>query len=228
MFPRLGAFALACISLADCRTPPRSKGENLARTYCAACHAFPEPQLLDKKSWQAGVLPQMALRLGAGERSLFSKMSQNPHMVVLSKAVSADDWQQIVGYYLGAAPDTLPDQSLPAVPQLDPDFFKPGPFVARMNSSAIITLLRTDSAHGRIFVGEAAGNQLQVFDWNRHLLATLPLGSPPTDVIADQDRILVLESGILEPNDEPKGTLAQYDAAPDGSLHFRKVFIDSL
>src|SRR6184192_4595757 len=33
---------------------------------------------------------------------------------------------------------------------------------------------------------------------------------------------------MLEPNDQPKGTLVQYDFARDGSLHFSKVLIDSL
>ncbi len=33
---------------------------------------------------------------------------------------------------------------------------------------------------------------------------------------------------MLEPNDEPRGSLAQYDVAPDGSLHFDRTIIDSL
>ena len=225
--PRCGALAVACVSLAHC-TPYKSEGEKLAHTYCAACHAFPEPQLLDKKTWQAGVLPQMAPRLGAGERSLFETGSQNPHMIVLTKAVSAEVWGKIVGYYLERAPDTLPSQSLPVEPQLDPDLFKPGPFVPRLESSAIITLLRPDSAHERIFVGEAARDRLRVFDWNRQLIATLALGSPPTDVIGERERILVLESGILEPNDQARGRLVQYDFAADGALQFSRVLIDSL
>src|SRR6266542_5972499 len=99
MSTRLDMLALACLSLAHCSRPNESEGEKLAHTYCAACHAFPEPQLLDKQTWQAGVLPQMAPRLGAGERSLFKAASQNPHMIVLTKAVSAEVWGKIVGYY---------------------------------------------------------------------------------------------------------------------------------
>jgi hypothetical protein len=170
----------------------------------------------------------MAPRLGAGERSLFEAASQNPHMVVLTEAVSPEDWGKIVGYYVERAPEALPDQSLPAQPRLDPNFFKPGPFVPRMESSAIVTLLLTDSAHERILVGEAASDRLRIFDWNRHLMATVALGSPPTDVIAEKERILVLESGILEPNDQPRGRLVQYDFAADGSLQFSRVLIDSL
>lgn len=149
-------------------------------------------------------------------------------MTVLTTGVSQDQWGKIVAYYLERAPAALPEQRLPAEPRLDPDFFRAGPLVPRLESSAIITLLNADSAHRRIFIGEAATNRLRMLDSNRRLLATLALRSPPTDVIAERHRILVLESGILEPNDEPRGTLAQYDIGADGSLHFRKTLIDSL
>ena len=189
---------------------------------------FPEPALLDKTTWRTGVLPQMAVRLGMPAPSLFAEMHREPAMVVLTKAVSQADWEKIAAYYLEQAPDTLPQPSLPAQPQLDPPFFTAGPFVPRLQSSAIITLLKTDTVNERIFVGEAGSNTFRVFDFNRRLKASLTLGSPPTDVISEKDRLLVLESGKLEPNDEPKGTLVQYDFARDGSLHFGKVLIDSL
>lgn len=189
---------------------------------------FPDPQLLDKKTWQASVLPQMALRLGTGDQSLSAQMSRNPHMTVLASGVSPDQWEKIVGFYVERSPATLPAQSLPAEPQLDPRFFHPEPLVPRLESSAIITLLSVDSARQRIFVGEAATNRLRIFDLHRRLRATLTLRSAPTGVIAERQRILVLESGILEPNDEPRGTLAQYDIGAAGSPQFTRILIDSL
>src|SRR5690242_7022194 len=62
-------LVLACISLGGCHARYGSAGEKLARTYCAACHAFPEPGLLDKETWRSGVLPQMAARLGIRSES---------------------------------------------------------------------------------------------------------------------------------------------------------------
>src|SRR6266487_5764411 len=225
---RLGVLALACFSPTNCRRSYRSEGERLAHRYCAACHMFPEPALLDKNTWRMGVLPQMALRLGVPAKSLFAEMSRDPELLVLTKAVSERDWEEIVEYYLAAAPDTLPPQSLPAQPQRDPPLFSAGPFIPRLPSSAIITLLKTDTVNERIVVGEAGSNTFRVFDFKRRLKASLTLGSPPTDVISEKDRLLVLESGRLEPNDEPKGTLVQYHVARDGSLHFGKIVVDSL
>jgi hypothetical protein len=149
-------------------------------------------------------------------------------MMVLNKAVSEEEWEKIVRYYRDLAPDTLPYQSLTVQPRIDPDFFQTGPFVPRMQSSAIITLLKTDSTRERIFVGEAGSNMLRVFDWNRHLISSLTLGSPPTDLIVESDHVLILESGILDPNDQPKGRIVEYDFGGADSLRFSRVLIDSL
>jgi hypothetical protein len=223
-----GLVVFACVVLAGCNRPHPSEGEKLARQYCAACHAFPEAKLLDKKTWEEGVLPQMAPRLGARTELSFNEAHPNPHMMVLTEAVSEREWEAIVRYYLATAPDTLPYQTLPAQPQVDPDFLKTGPFLPRMQSSGIITLLKTDPAQERIFVGEAGSNWLRVFNWDRQLISKLTLGSPPTDLIAEKERILVLESGILSPNDQPTGRLSEYDFGSNDSLYFSRILIDSL
>src|SRR5881628_2884931 len=198
-FLRLPVLCGVLSILAACRKPQPTSGEELARAQCSSCHAFPEPTLLDKSSWQNGVLPQMAPRVGVKAQSLYDEMSQSPYMRVLPKPVSPEDWEKIVGYFTTHAPDSLPEQSLPAEPALDPAIFRPVPFAPRMQSTGIITLLKADSIHQRFFVGEAGSNTLRVFDWNRRLLSSTTLGSPPTDLIVDSDHVLVLESGILDP-----------------------------
>ena len=220
-------FVLTIPFLSSCRSRYKTRGEELAHSYCAACHVFPEPSLIDKKTWQLGVLPQMATRLGVRSPVGSQEPFRNPYMQSLRSTITDSDFAQIVGYYRDNAPDTLPPQQLPAQPQLDPPFFTIGPFVPTLPSSGIITLLAADSVHRRIFVGEAGTNTLRVFDWNRRLLSTTTLGSPPTALLVDGDRVLVLESGILDPNDEPKGSLVQYTSAGD-SLRFDRVLIDSL
>ncbi|MGH2563341.1 MAG: hypothetical protein ACRDE5_02430, partial [Ginsengibacter sp.] len=39
-------------------------GEELAKIYCATCHVFPSPSLLDKSTWEKSVLKNMGWRLG--------------------------------------------------------------------------------------------------------------------------------------------------------------------
>jgi hypothetical protein len=223
-----GLLALAWLSMAGCNRPKQSEGEKLARTYCTACHSFPEPRLLDKKTWQDGVLPQMAPRVGVSAKSLYDEISRDPNMAVLAKGVSDQEWEKIVAYYRDHAPDSLRYQVLPAQPQTDPAFFKTGPFVPGLQSSAIITLLKVDTVHDRIFVGEAGSNRLLIFDWNRRLVSSLRLGSPPTDLIVEGDSVMVLESGILDPNDQPKGSLVKYEFSHGDSLRSPRILIDSL
>jgi len=221
------ALALGILAVAGCDSGSRSGGEKLARVECAACHAFPEPSLLDKNTWQSGVLPRMAPRLGVSAQSLSEAMGRDTNMVVLNNAVSQQDWEKIVAYYLQHAPDSLPYQSLPAEPQLDPPFFATRPLVAGMKSSGVITLLRIDSLHRRIFIGEAGSNLLRVVDWSGRQRSSITLGSPPTDILVDRDSVLVLESGILDPNDQPKGSLVRYQLAGD-SLRSPSTVLDSL
>ncbi|HRP33809.1 MAG TPA: hypothetical protein PKV73_18055, partial [Agriterribacter sp.] len=47
---------------APCDSIPDNKARALL--YCSSCHLFPEPSLLDKKTWVNNVLPNMGWRLG--------------------------------------------------------------------------------------------------------------------------------------------------------------------
>src|SRR5882672_5799041 len=88
---------LTCAALlSNCGRVSQSDGEQLARVDCAACHMFPNPELLDKQTWVSGVLPQMAARLGLPAPSLYDEMARNPYFTVLSRPVSAADWNAIV------------------------------------------------------------------------------------------------------------------------------------
>ncbi|HEY1951480.1 MAG TPA: hypothetical protein VGG76_01635, partial [Gemmatimonadaceae bacterium] len=221
-------LGLSFVLIGACTRDTTPAGEKLARSRCGACHEFPDPGLLDKKTWVNGVLPQMAPRVGVQASTLAQTMAQSPYMPVLAGSVSTDDWSRIVGYFRDHAPDSLPYQSLPAEPQIDPAFIRVTPFAAGIQSSGIITLLKVDSTHERIFVGEAGSNTLRMFDWHQRLLSTIRLASPPTDLLVEDERVLVLESGILDPNDEPRGSLLEYSFVGHDSLQLRGTLIDSL
>src|SRR6185312_14919968 len=87
-------------------------GKRLALKYCTLCHLFPEPSLLDKKTWINNVLPNMGLRLGIREskdpyadllpeeQPVLKKMNVYPAVPLINK----DDWKKIVQYFEHEAP----------------------------------------------------------------------------------------------------------------------------
>lgn len=226
----LAAVQLAVVAIVSesCHKYRAPDGESLAHEYCAACHAFPDPSLLDQKTWQSGVLPRMATRVGVQPKFLFDETSRSPYMATLSGKMSDADWSMIVNYYLTHAPDSLRYETMPTAPARDPAFFDAQPFSRDLKSSGIITLLKVDSVHKRIFVGDAGLGTLQVFDYNRRRLAQVQLESPATDVIVDGNQLLVLEVGILNPNDEARGKLVRYQFQSPDSLRPVGVVLDSL
>ena len=59
--PRYFSFGLGIlfiVLIASCSEPGETAdGEALAKTYCASCHAYPEPAILDKPTWEKYILP---------------------------------------------------------------------------------------------------------------------------------------------------------------------------
>ena len=80
----------------------------MARQYCITCHLFPEPNLLDKKTWASQVMPRMAIRMGLSPESV----NQHPEADALWKSgrflreplITKADYFAIVEYYKAKAP----------------------------------------------------------------------------------------------------------------------------
>src|SRR5688572_9583119 len=88
------------------------RGAELARQYCAACHAFPAPSLLTKREWAHHVLPQMAQWLGVeptnyeGEKD--GQLLQEAGVFPSSPILAEEDWFAIWDYYVSSAPAHQP------------------------------------------------------------------------------------------------------------------------
>ena len=100
--PFIIVFSAAC---SPDKTKDNQQGKELAQTYCSSCHSFPEPDLLDKNSWEQYILPRMGVFLGIiehdslrnilvadeTERQLADKLGVFPEKPVLSN----EEWQKI-------------------------------------------------------------------------------------------------------------------------------------
>jgi hypothetical protein len=89
MRPLFLASVLLCAFKCAAQIDVANRAEALARTLCVTCHVFPEPDLVDKRTWERGVLPSMANRLG---------LNKTTDQAIL------DDWAAIKSYYLQTAP----------------------------------------------------------------------------------------------------------------------------
>ena len=88
----------------------------LANKYCQSCHLLPDPSLLDTKSWEKGVLPNMGPRLGIFyydfEKYPSSRSDKNidANFYPQKPLLNFNEWQNIIDYYVATSPDSLAKQ----------------------------------------------------------------------------------------------------------------------
>lgn len=191
-------------------------GQELAAVHCARCHAFPAPDLLPKHIWQNGVLPEMAFRLGM-KRPDEKLAALNPdELVNILKAgvypdgpqLSEQDWQKIQQYYIQNAPEQPIAPDAAAAQHGIQKRFVPQPVVEPSGTPPMVTLVKMDASSGRIYVGRRDRQQLEILDRKLKLIDSVALSSPVSDVsIQANGDLLLLQMGIMEPNDDHKGVL---------------------
>ncbi|WP_080238762.1 FG-GAP repeat domain-containing protein [Spirosoma rigui] len=194
-------------------TATQLSGQALSQRYCGSCHLYPEPALLDKKTWQKGVLPQMALRMGLSNKRMttLTEFSDAEEMTrVLAANVLPEtpmmhpsDWEKIVAFYTAQAPDKpLPQPAhVPLTTGLP--LFRPTSPTPTIDG--FVTLLTYDSLTNRIWAGDGRSNNYAL-DKTLHRVDSIRLSSPATDRHTNADGSADwLTVGMLNPNDKLSG-----------------------
>ena len=208
-------------------------GRTLALKYCRSCHLFPEPELLDKKTWISSTLPNMALRLGIREagKNPFEALTKEEEVLVRSldvypeqPLISRNEWDKIVQYYQEEAPqDPLPPKTRIAVTNELPQF-KAELIAMGEKPLPQTTLLKFDKASSQLYVGDAQ-NTLYVLDSTLQLTNTWWIDSAPSDIDfpkAAAPRLLTM--GIFSPSDQKLGRLMSLDKSPQpGSINIKSL-----
>lgn len=197
---------------------------SLAVRYCSSCHTFPEPALLDKKTWTASVLPKMGWRLGvrkAGEDP-FAELEPEEKERVRAAGIYPDkplialaDWQKLVAYYEQQAPEKLPDipPAPPSSNQLD-SLFQIIPVSLGDNIIPQVSLLAFDAPKKELYIGDA-GKQLIRLDHQLQLNGYWMLNGPPADIFFRQNRApRLLSVGSIAPTEQKNGHLFTLDSVP--------------
>jgi hypothetical protein len=202
-------------------------GKQLAMQYCASCHLFPEPSLLDKKTWIDKTLPNMALRLGIrqdgadpyvgqpeGEEQLMRGLNVYPETAMLPEAA----WKKIIAYYENEAPlEPLPQKIRAAVSETLP-LFEAAHITVGDKTAPKTTLLKFDKKTSQLYVGDDQ-NALYVLDNKLQLKDTWWIDSAPVDIdFPNNGPPRLLTIGKFSPSEQKLGRLMSLDKSGNKSL----------
>lgn len=185
------------------------EGQNLAKIYCSTCHIETPPELLDKKTWVFKVLPQMGPRLGMHRYKELHYESINPMLVSAQPVMTQEQWEAIVDYFYFSSPEALPPIDLEEAPAIDPDIFEARPFSDEIDPNAIFTEIKVDEEGQAVYAGEAVSSTLLKFDFQGQLVDSLDLPSAVTSVRIAPEILDLAVVGILHPNNQDEGYIAQ-------------------
>ncbi|WP_308991073.1 VCBS repeat-containing protein [Mariniflexile litorale] len=237
MKPRIQIFILFIIFLSiSCNNKTEKKpvldaikdeeivftGEELAKGYCASCHIYPEANLLDKKTWKHGTLPQMGYRMGIYddtprqsliEAGIGGTLVEEKNIFPLKPILTKKQWKLIVDYYVKNAPDSL------AVPH---KVLKMGVKGLKIEipefhiSPPMITAIKYNPELNQVYIADAKADYstINVLDKNLKSISTLALPSPISHIDCKSDTIFATLMGGFMPTDAPSGSIIKIFKRP--------------
>ncbi len=182
----------------------------LAEVFCATCHLFPAPDLLDRATWTNFTLPRMKIRSGLEPR----KVADHPEAELLLAGgafpsiplVTTNDWRGIVEYYTTNAPTAAPPQKPKARIEMGLPGFRVEAPRFRENPPAT-TLVKISPAERRLYFGDSEARALNVLDANLRLSQKLPAGNAPVSLHHSGSNVWVTMIGSFLPSEQQFGAV---------------------
>ncbi len=186
------------------------RGAALAQQYCSACHLFPEPSLLDKKTWINGALRKMAPYLGVARIRYAGRPDgarlEASHLFPPAPWLTETEWNAIRHYYAQEAPETAHPS-----PARDPiGMTLPGFSVERLGNvrtPPLTTFVKVDGAKREILLGDAGLGVLSRFGSGGRWLGETPVRGATVGLCLDGGRTFATLIGEVFPSDVPSGKL---------------------
>lgn len=215
---RFVAFLLITFLTFACST--KKSGEELAKENCSSCHKFPDPSLLDKKTWNDQVLVDMSYLLGMRNKfELAAKITEEQFQTAVAMnrypdkpAMSVEDWQAIVDYYVTNAPENpLPQKakspiSTQALHFTREDFLSPSQLQGR------VTSVKVHPTKSEAWIGMNT-NETVILDSKLQVNSILRTPSPNVNTTFFEGKSYLLSIGKTLPNDEKIGELFLVNAS---------------
>ncbi len=207
-------------------------GEQLSKIYCAACHQYPEPSLLDRATWERFVLPRMGYMYGiythAAEREALFEANEGGARVRESglfpeeRRIDSVQWEAIQDYYLTNAPERL------ALPKRKPIHKSLTQFNLNIPNQKVkipSTTMASFSSKGTIYLGDAHTKSFSVFSSQLSLLQTGTVQEGAVWLVESPTAYLLTVMGSFAPTDAPLGGIARLskEAGQKSSVPIRNL-----
>ena len=202
--------ALFCVLLARTAVSAEAlNGPQLAKTYCASCHAFPEPGLLTKIEWTHHIMPSMALWMGIEpvnyEALPDGRILEEAKLFPSAPLLSQKEWFAIWDYYKNESPGQHPRRAAPRI-EMDARRFRARK-VNFHSGAPMISLVKIDAVKKQLHVGDAYANVFGTLDISGQVVAKERVQSPLISLQIAKDGLLQTLIGRFFPSDSPEGSV---------------------
>jgi hypothetical protein len=203
------------------------RGKELAAMYCGSCHQLPDPALINKLSWQKGVLPAMGPRLGifSYKGKKYPSYIYDPYVgpsFYPSRPILAEwQWQDIIDYYSGTAPDSLPPQPAHAPIRQDLALFRVDTPAALPGQAVPVTCfvrIDTSSARRQLLTGRIFPGVLSQYDARLRRIDTAMVYGGIVDMQCMGDSAVACNIGNINPNNAQLGSADRIHYNKEGNL----------
>lgn len=210
---------ICCVILSSCKNYHRNStypnvsltsiaaGEKLAIKYCQSCHALPDPSLLDTRSWEKGVLPNMGARLGIFEfgfeiyPSLKNDRNLEANFYPVKPLLTPKEWQHILDYYVATAPDSLPKQNRKQHIGSNLSLFSVRvPSFSFYNPTTSFVKINQNWALNPILISDVFKEKMYFFKSNLQIIDSISVRGPVVNIDFVGKQMLACNAGILNPN----------------------------
>lgn len=189
--------------------------ELLYKQHCSRCHALPDPQDLDRKTWREYVLPRMGYFMGIYDldnprsRLLEHNAPEVQQLNIFPEQAVLDSvtWRLLVDYIVERAPEQLASDTL--IFSEDQQLFQ-GRFTSAFLSPPG-TLLTRFAESGGYFTSDVHKNRLFFSDRKHEIRAALPFAGGIVDIAAQADHLLLTSIGSFSPTDQATGAIYKTD-----------------
>ncbi|MFM8419778.1 MAG: FG-GAP-like repeat-containing protein [Verrucomicrobiota bacterium] len=191
------------------------EGEALARQHCGACHVFPEPDLLDRRTWEQHALRKMAPFLGVArlktEGRPDGRRLEESGLFPPGPVVSQEAWRAITAFYAARAPEVALEPGTPRPVAVVTTQFDPRP-LSLPGSVPRTTLATLGARPGEAWIGDAGSGSVHRFDAMGQSMGAWSVGGAPTHVARLGEGWVTTLVGSVFPSDVPLGRVVRLSA----------------